>query len=135
MPTNITHPIPLTPDPRPHADLRIQLHTHLKVSLKRRFGDLQCPADTRIPLEPARDHGIVVSLLVGLVAAAGGSIKGSRGGTVNRFMEDRVLGIMFLHRGEVVGAFKKVLPLARGVFRTDGLAVDALRRQTLVSVY
>ena len=54
------------------------------------------------------------------------------GSAVDGFMQDWVIGIMLFHRTEVVGALEKVLALAGGVFGPDGLAVDALRRETLL---
>ncbi len=50
---------------------------------------------------------------------------------VDGFVQDRVVGIMFLHRAEVVGAFQQMGALTAGVFRTNGLAIDALCRKTL----
>ena len=126
MPTHITDPISLPPNPRPNTDLRIQLHAHLKIPLKRGLWNLQRPAYARIPLEPARDHGIVVTLLVGFVAAAGSSIERSGGRAIDGFVQDWVLRVVLFHGGEVVRAFKEVLPLAGGVFGADGLAIDAL---------
>lgn len=99
MPTDIAHPIPLAPDPRPNADLRVQLHAHLKVPLKRRFRDLQRSTDTRIPLEPARRHAIVVSFLAGFLGTAGRGIEGRRGGTIDGLVEDWVFGVVLFHGG------------------------------------
>lgn len=59
---------------------------------------------------------------------------GGRRRPVDGFMEDRVVGIMFFHGGEVVWAFKEMLALARGIFRTHGLTVDALSGETLIAV-
>lgn len=129
--TDITDPVSLSPDPGANADLRIQLHAHLKVPLKRRFWNLQRAADTRVALESAGDHGIVVSLLMGLVAATGGGVERSWGGTVDGFMQDGVLGIVFFHSREVVGAFEEVSPLAGGILCTDRLAINTLRGETL----
>ena len=46
-------------------------------------------------------------------------------------MEDRVFGVVFFHRIQVVGTLKEVLPLARSVLCANGLAVDTLSREAL----
>lgn len=126
MPRDIRHPIPLPPNRRPNTNLLIQLHTHLEIPLERRLRDLQRAAHGRVALEPARvQHCVVVAFLVRLVAARR-RVDGRWRGAVDRFSQDRVLRVVLLHGGEVVGAFEEVLALAGGVFCADGLAVDAL---------
>ena len=39
VPRNVADPVTLTPNTRSDRDLRIQLHAHLKIALKDRFGD------------------------------------------------------------------------------------------------
>ena len=77
------------------------------------------------PLEAAIDHGVEVSLL--------GSFgrSGLRRRSIDGFMEDRIVRVVLLHCAQVVGALEEVLALARGVFRSHGLAVNALRGETL----
>ena len=38
VPRNVADPVALTPNPRSDRNLRIQLHAHLKIALKDRFG-------------------------------------------------------------------------------------------------
>lgn len=134
MSADIAHPISLTPDTWPNTDLRIQLHTHLKIPFERRLWNLQCPADARIALKPTGGHGLEVSLLVSLVGAVRSGSEGSRWWTVDGFIEDWVFRIMLFHSGEVVGTFQQVLPLAGCIFRSNRLAVDALCRETLLCI-
>ena len=125
MPTNEAQPVALAPDSRSHRDLRVQLHAHLKVALKLRRRDRIRVAHLRTTLEASIDHGIEVALL-------GGFGRGGLGrSAVNSFVENWVVGVMFLHGAQVVGALKEMLALARGVFGANGLAVNALRGKTL----
>ena len=65
------------------------------------------------------DHGVVIALL----GFGGGS---DCRGAVDGFMEDGVVGIVFLHGTEVVGTLEQMLTLTRSVFCADGLAVNTL---------
>jgi len=81
-------------------------------------------------LEPggtADDHGVEVALLGGLERG----VLGGWGRAVDGFVQDRVVWVVLLHGGEVVGAFNEVLALARGVFGAHRLAVDALCGEAL----
>ena len=70
------------------------------------------------------DHGIVITLL--------GFGRGRNGGSaVDGFVEDGVVRVVLFHGTKVIGAFEQVLTLAGGVLCTNGLAVDALRGETL----
>ena len=70
------------------------------------------------------DHGVVIALL--------GFGRGSDGrSAVDGFMKDGVVRVGVFHGTEVVGTLEQVLTLTGGIFCTDGLAVDALRRETL----
>ena len=134
MTGDIRHPVPLAPDRRPNADLLVQLHAHLEVSLQRGLGDLQRSAHGRVALEAAGvQHGIVVAFLVRLVAA-GRSVDRSWWRPVDRLSQDWVLGVVLLHGGEVVWAFQQVLALTRGVLRSYGLAIYALCGEALWQV-
>lgn len=123
MPADITDPVALTPDARPNGDLGVELHAHLKIPLESRLRDRVGPRSGRVPLE-AVDHGVEVPFLRRLIW------RGDRG-AVDGFMKDRVVGVMFLHGVQVIGALEEMRALAAGVFRAHGLAVNALRRKTL----
>ena len=125
MTRDIADPIALTPNTRTNRDPRVQLNTHLKIAFEHRFRDGKGSRRGRVTLE-ARHHSLVVAF--GWFGSFGGS--GVRS-AVDGFVEDGIFGVVFFHGGEVVGAFKEVLALAGGVFRTDRLTVDALRRQAL----
>ena len=125
VPTNEAQPIALAPDSRSHRDLRVQLHAHLEVALKLRRGYGIRVAHLRTALEPSIDHGIEVALLGGF------GRRGLGRSAVDSFMENGVVGVMFLHGAQVVGTLEEMLALARSVFGADGLAVDALCRKTL----
>ena len=68
VPADETDPFPLAPDAGPDANLRIQLHAHLKVALERGLRDRKPPGACTVALE-AVEHDVVVSFLRG---AAGG---------------------------------------------------------------
>ncbi len=130
MPTHKSQPVSLAPDPGAHANLRLQLHAHLEVALQLRRRDGIAVAHGAGALEPRRttdDHGVEVTLLGGLER---GVLRGRRW-AIDGFVQDRVVWVVLLHGGEVVGAFDKVLALAGGVFGADGLAVDALCGEAL----
>lgn len=72
----------------------------------------------------AAEHGVVIALL--------GFGRGSDGGgAVDGFMEDGVVGVVFLHGIEVIGTLEQMLTLTRGIFCANGLAVDALCGEAL----
>ena len=125
VPTDEAQPVALAPNSRPHRDLRVQLHAHLEVAFKLWRRDGIGGAHLRTTLEATIDHGIEVALLRGF------GRRGLDRSAVDSFVENRVVGIVFLHGAQVVGALEEMLALARGVFGADGLAVDALRRKTL----
>lgn len=127
MPRNIADPVALAPDTRPDTDARVQLHAHLKVSLQNRLGHRKASAGGGLALE-ALYHGLMVALLVWL----GLGRCRVDGRAVNGFVEDRVIWVMLFHCGEIVGAFKEMLALARGVLRAHGLAVNALGGEALL---
>ena len=100
MPAYETQPISLAPYAGAHADLRVQLDTHLEVSLQLRHRDGIAMAHGARALECGiHNHCIVITLLWSL----GGG--GGYGRPIDGFMQDRVVRIMLLHRREVVGAF------------------------------
>ena len=72
-------------------------------------------------------HGIMISLLVGLGLRG----RGGDGRAVDGFVQDRVIRVVFLHGGEVVGTFEEMLALTGSIFGADGLAVDALGGEAL----
>lgn len=123
MPRDVADPIALTPDTRSDGDFRIQLHAHLEIALKNRLRNGERARGGGIALEAA-NHGLVIALF-GRFGRRDGR------GTVDGFVQDRVIGVVLLHGAKVVWAFKKVLTLAGGVLCADGLAVDALRGETL----
>ena len=91
MPTDEAQPVALAPDTRSNRDLRVQLHTHLEIALELRRRDGVLMAHLRTTLETAVDHGVQVTLLGGF---GGGSLHR---GAVDSFVEDWVVGVMFLH--------------------------------------
>lgn len=113
-------PVPLTPDARTNGDLRVELNGHLEIAFEERFRDGEGSRRGRIALKSA-DHCFVVAFLWRFGWSDGGC-------AVDGFVQDGIIGIVFFHGAEVVGAFKEVLSLARGVLCADRLAVDALRR-------
>lgn len=72
----------------------------------------------------AIDHGVKVTLLRSLVG-------GGDWGTIDCFVQDWVVRIMFLHCAEVIGALKQMRALSTRVFRAYGLTINALCRKTL----
>lgn len=125
MPTDKAQPIPLAPNTRAHRDLGVQLDAHLEIALKLWHRDGVGMTHLRTPLEAAIDHSVKVSLLGRL---GRGSLHR---GTVDGLVEDRIVGIVFFHCAQVIRALEEMLTLARGVLCAHGLAVDALRGETL----
>lgn len=122
---DVSDPIALSPNARPNADLGIQLDAHLEVAFEDGFGDGEGTGGGGVALEA--DHGVVITLL-GLFGR-----RGSDGGSaVDGFVEDGIVRVVLFHGTEVVGTLEQVLTLTGGVFCTDGLTVDALRRETLL---
>ena len=125
MPTDEAQPVPLPPDTWPNGDLWIQLDAHLEVTLQLRYWDRIGMAHLCATLEAAIDHGVQISFLGRL---GWGCLHRS---TVDGFVEDRVVRIVLFHRAQVVGTLEQVLALTGSVFGAHGLAVDALRGETL----
>lgn len=119
MSADIADPIPLAPNAGPDRDLRVQLHTHLEIPLQRGLRDWIGTRRGGITLE-AVDHGVEIAFFGYLVGC-------HHGGTVDSFMEDGIIRIVFLHGAEVIGTLEQMRALATGVLRTYRLAVDALR--------
>ena len=126
MPTDEAQPVPLPPDTGPNRDLWIQLDAHLEVTLKLGNRDGISMAHLCATLKAAIDHGVKISFLGRF---GRGCLHRS---TVDGFVKDRVVRIVLFHCAQVVGALEQVLALTRGVFGAYGLAVDALRGETLV---
>ena len=129
MSADVTDPVALTPDARADGDFGVKLHAHLKVSLESWFRDGIRASGRRVALE-AIDHSIKITFLV----------RGLYGwcrnrGSVDSFVEDWVVGVVFFHRAEIVWTFEQMRALATGVFGANGLAVDALCRETLLSFF
>lgn len=125
MSANVADPVALTPDARADGDLGVELNAHLKVSLKSWFRDGIGASGRRIALETI-DHRIKITFL------AGGLDGWCRDwGSVDSFVQDWVVRVVFFHRAEIVGAFEQMRALATGVFGTNGLAIDTLCRETL----
>ena len=125
MPTDITNPVSLPPNTGTNANPRIQLHAHLEIPLQNRLWNGKAPRSTRLPLEA--HHGVMVAFLALLWLR-----RRVHGRTVDGFVQDGILGVVLFHGGEVIGAFKEVLALARGIFCADGLAVNALGGEALL---
>lgn len=124
MAADIADPIALSPDTWADRNLRVELYAHLEVAFEGRFRDgIGARRGGRVTLE-AIDHGVKVTLLRSLVG-------GGDWGTINCFVQDWVVRIMFLHCAEIIGTLKQMRALSTGVFRAYGLAVDALCRETL----
>ena len=123
MATNETNPVALTPNTRSDRDFWIQLNAHLEIALKVGFWNRIRASRRGIALKSV-DHSIKVSLLRSFDWCWYRS-------TVDSFMEDWVVGVVFLHSSKVIRAFEQMRTLTRGIFRTNRLTVDALRRQTL----
>lgn len=113
----------MTPDARSNRDLRVELNAHLEIALQDRFGDGERTGGGGVTLEAA-DHCIVVAFL-------GRLGRCDSRGAVDGFVEDWIVRIVLLHGAEVVGTFKEVLALPRGVLCAYRLAINTLRRQTL----
>jgi hypothetical protein len=116
-------PITLAPDAMANGDLRVELNTDLEVALKCRFWDGQSTRAYRLALEATIHHCVEIPLL--------GSLHRRRRGSIGSKLQNRALGVMLLHRIQVGGTFEQMSTLTTGVLRTHGLAIDALRRQTL----
>lgn len=127
MSADIANPIPLPPNRRTNADPRIELDAHLKVTFKDRLWDGKASGSRNLALE-TRDHCFVITLL-GRFGLGGCGLDGR---AVDGFVKDGVVRVVLFHRCKVVRALKEVLALAGCIFRPDGLAVDALGRETLV---
>ncbi len=118
MTRDVSNPIALSPNARSNTDLGVQLHAHLEIALKNRFGDRKGARRRGVALEA--DHGVVITLL--------GFGRGSDSrSTVDGFVEDRVVRIVLFHGTQVIGTLEQVLTLTGGVFCANGLTVDALR--------
>lgn len=129
MSANVTDPVALTPNAWADGDFGVKLNAHLKVSLKSWFRDGIGASGGRIALETI-DHSIKIAFLV----------RGLDGwcrdrGPVDSFVQDWIVGVVFFHRAEIVWTFEQMRALATGVFGTNGLAVDALCRETLWSFF
>ena len=122
MPGNISHPIALSPNAWPNTDFGIQLHAHLEIALEDGFRDRKSARGRRVTLEA--NHAVVIALL-GLSGGCDGR------GAVDGFMQDGVFRVGVFHGAEVVRTLEQVLTLTGGIFGADGLAVDALRGETL----
>lgn len=124
MSANEAHPIPLTPDAGSDTDLGIELYAHLEVAFESRHRDSIVVAHGAGSLE-AVHHGFVIALL----RCLDGRDLGWR--AIDGLVEDRIVRVVLLHGLKVVGALEEVLALTGGVFGANGLAVDALCRETL----
>ena len=119
-------PVALPPDAVANRDFRVELNADLEIAFETGLRDWQSSRSDRLALETTIHHSVQISLLRSLHCWGGSSISSK--------FEDRALGVVFLHRIQVGRAFEQMSSLTAGVLRTDGLAVDALRRQTLVDV-
>ena len=107
---DVSDPIALSPDARADTDLGVQLHAHLEVAFEDGFGYGKGARGGGVALEA--DHGVVIALL-----GFGGGGDGR--GAVDGFMEDGVVGVVFLHGTEVIGTLEQMLTLTGGVLRAD----------------
>lgn len=123
MSTDEANPVALTPNSRSDRDFWVQLNAHLEIALEVRLRNRIGPRRRGIALKSI-DHGIKISFL-------GSFDRRWYRSTVDSFMKDRVVGVVFFHGGKVIRAFEQMGTLARGILRTDRLTVDALRRKTL----
>lgn len=99
MAADVADPIALSPDTWADRNLRVELDAHLKVAFEGRFRDgIGARRGGRVTLE-AIDHGVKVTLLRSLVG-------GGDWGTIDCFVQDWVVRIMFLHCAEVIGTLK-----------------------------
>lgn len=122
MTRDVSNPVALSPNARSNTDLWIQLHAHLKIAFENGFGDREGARGRGVALKA--DHGVVITLL--------GFGRGcdSRS-AVDRFVEDGIVRIVLFHGTEVIGTLEQVLTLTGSILCADGLAVNALRRETL----
>lgn len=98
MTTDEANPVALTPNTRSDRDFWVQLNTHLEIALKIRFWN-RIGARRRGVALKSIDHGIKISFL--------GSFDRRRyRSTVDSFMKDRVVGVVFFHGGKVIRAFE-----------------------------
>lgn len=128
MSTDVADPVALTPNARADRDFGVELNAHLKVSLKSWFRDGIGASGRRIALETI-DHSIKVTFLV----------RGLDGwcrdwGSVDSFVQDWIVRVVFFHRAEIVGTFEQMGALATGVFGSNRLAIDTLCRETLLII-
>ena len=98
MTANEADPVALAPNTGADRDFWVQLNAHLEITLKARFGNRIRARRRRIALKSV-DHSIEISLLWRFNRCWYRS-------TVDSFMKDRVVRIVFLHGGEVIGAFE-----------------------------
>lgn len=127
MSADVADPVALTPNARADGDFGVELNAHLKVSLKRWFGDGIGTSGRRIALETI-DHSIKITFLVR------GLDRWCRDwSSVDSFVQDWIVRVVFFHRAEIVGTFEQMGALATGVFGTNGLAIDTLCRKTLLN--
>lgn len=97
---DVADPVALTPNARTNGDFGVELNAHLKVSLKSWFRDGIGASGRRIALETI-DHSIEVTFLV----------RGLDGwcrdwGSVDSFVQDWIVRVVFFHRAEIVGTFE-----------------------------
>ena len=125
MTGDVADPVALTPDTRTDRDFRIKLNTHLEIALEDGLGDWKRARSGGVAYKTAHDHGLVIALFRNLCWSLNGS-------AVDGFVEDGVVRVVLFHGAEVVGTFEEVGALTRCVFGAYRLAVDALRRETLL---
>lgn len=100
MSADVTDPVALTPNARADGDFGVKLNAHLKVSLKSGFGDGIGAGGGRIALETI-DHSIKIAFLVW------GLDRWCRDwSSVNSFVQDWIVGVVFFHRAEIVWTFE-----------------------------
>lgn len=100
MSADVTDPVSLTPNARADGDFGVKLNAHLKVSLKSWFWDGIGACGGRIALK-AIDHGIKVAFLVW------GLDRWCRDrSSVDSFVQDWIVGVVFFHRTEIVWTFE-----------------------------
>ena len=59
----VADPISLAPNTWTDIDSRVELHTHLEISLEDRFWDREGSGGGGVPLKSARCHALIVSFL------------------------------------------------------------------------
>lgn len=100
MSADVTDPVALTPNARADGDFGVKLNAHLKVSLKGWFWDGIRAGGGRIALETI-DHSIKIAFLVW------GLDRWCRDrGSVDSFVQDWIVGVVFFHRAEIVWTFE-----------------------------